>query len=467
MSKKKLLNEYEAAARVGLSPRLLRWCTTHAPKRGISRKLEIAKSEKGAVFFEEEELLGFNDWLKSPWPHKKGDRPRIPDGIRAEIKTEANGACAICQSHGDTCEAAHLDPVSKSKNNHPENLLWLCSNHHTAYDDGLFGPDEENGDFVRSFKIALHRHKKMLWVMQDEVSRKLFLCLDDCDRLAKQLGGAKTPEQVKAIETIARNTLNLIPTLAPVSRRDPYYPAYEAISPRLSSLRAGGKKSPVISARLREAQRIHKDYVAALGFVPCPLCNAKGIYDGSDCPVCGGDREIDEKISDRVDVRLYENVECPLCNGRGVFDGADCPECGGDGELQRRFADQVDLNQYKAVKCPLCKGRGKFDGDDCPECAGDGEMPRHAANEVDVSRYEKVECPLCKGRGTFDGDDCPPCGGDGEMPRHAADEVDVSQYKKVKCPLCKGRGRFDGDDCPLCGGDGEIPRHAADQVDLS
>ena len=59
---------------------------------------------------------------------------------------EANGACAICQAHGDTCEAAHLDPVSKSKNNHPENLLWLCSNHHTAYDDDLFGPDEENAE---------------------------------------------------------------------------------------------------------------------------------------------------------------------------------------------------------------------------------------------------------------------------------------------------------------------------------
>jgi len=44
--------------------------------------------------------------------------------------------------------------VHKSKNNHPENLLWLCSNHHTAYDDGLFGPDEESAECVVSFNSA-------------------------------------------------------------------------------------------------------------------------------------------------------------------------------------------------------------------------------------------------------------------------------------------------------------------------
>src|ERR1051325_228887 len=113
MSEKKQLSEYEAAATVGMSPTLLRWFTKYAPKSGDSRKLKIAKEDKGIIFFEEQELLSFNEWLRLPWPHKPGKRPPIPTGIRTEIKVEANGACALCQMNGDACEAAHLDPVSK------------------------------------------------------------------------------------------------------------------------------------------------------------------------------------------------------------------------------------------------------------------------------------------------------------------------------------------------------------------
>jgi hypothetical protein len=127
MAKKKLLSEYEAAATVGMSPTLLRWFASYAAKSGDSRKLKIAKEENGIVFFEEQELLSFNDWLRLPWPHKPGKRPNIPVGIREEIKAEANGACA----------------------------------------------DEENAEFVKSFKTTLHYHKRRLWVMQDEVGRKV------------------------------------------------------------------------------------------------------------------------------------------------------------------------------------------------------------------------------------------------------------------------------------------------------
>jgi hypothetical protein len=270
MVKKKLLSEYEAAAVSGLSPELLKWLTTHAPKQGLSRTLKVAKVKGKTYFFEEEELLSFNNWLKSPWPHKDGKRPHIPTIFRREIKNEANGECAICQSHKDTCEAAHLDPVSKSNNNHPENLLWLCSNHHTAHDGGLFGPDEENAEFVVSFKRVLHRHKQMLWRMQHEVSHKLFIVLENCNGLAKQLEAAKTASQIKAVERLAKKTLDALPVLAPISKKDPSYAAYKSISADVVSL---SKDTSAISARLRKAQNIRREYVATFGFVACPLCN--------------------------------------------------------------------------------------------------------------------------------------------------------------------------------------------------
>jgi len=93
---KRLLNEFESAAMVGMSPDLLRWFTSYAPKQGIDRKLSIAQTKEDLIFFDEEELRSFDDWLRLPWPHVGGQRPQIPSGIRREIKMEANGACAIC-----------------------------------------------------------------------------------------------------------------------------------------------------------------------------------------------------------------------------------------------------------------------------------------------------------------------------------------------------------------------------------
>lgn len=155
---------------------------------------KLPKTHKTHCFLTRTNCCPSTNGLGSPGLTSQ-ERPRIPSGIYNEIKIEANGECAICNSNRDTCEAAHLEPVSKSKNNHPENLLWLCSNHHTVYDHGLFGPDPENEEFVVSFKRVLYRHKKMLWAMQHEVSRKLFLYLYYCDQLAEQRKVAKTQTQ--------------------------------------------------------------------------------------------------------------------------------------------------------------------------------------------------------------------------------------------------------------------------------
>jgi hypothetical protein len=385
MSQPKLLNEYKAAAKVGLSPTLLGWLAKYSPKQGNPRKLKIEK-KKGVLFVDEEELLDFNEWLKLPWPQKDGKRPPVPSGIREEIKTEANGECAICQSHKDTCEAAHLDPVANSKNNHPENLLWLCSNHHIAYDDGLFGPDHENAEFVCSFKRVLHRHKKMLWSMQDELSRKLFSILADCGRLAEQLTLAKTELQVRAVERLATNTLAIVPKLGPISRTDTHYKAYKSISLSLGSLSTNiTQEHTNVKAKLREAQNIQKRYLTALGFVACPLCKTTGQHDGYDCPECGGEGEMPQRRAEKVDVSQYKDVKCPLCEGRGTFQNDDCPECGGEGEMPQWRAEKVDVSQHEEIACPHCGGKGLFRGDDCSFCDGNGKVTRRAAERFESS----------------------------------------------------------------------------------
>lgn len=458
-----IISEYEAAVLTSMSPKLLKWFTSYAPKHGSKRKLSAARVEDGVTFYDRDEVVAFDAWLKQPWPRKDGKRPNIPSAIRDEIKVEANGACAICQQHKGSCEAAHLDPVAKSDNNHPENLLWLCSVHHTVFDKGLFGPDAENAAFVISFKQVLTRLKVQQWRMQHNLSFKLIALLESCSLMDAQLQLATTKAQVKAIEAVAKRTLDAIPSLAPASDEDPKRAAYAAVVTDFQELKASAAP---IAKRLRQARRVREKFVAAYGYVTCPLCDASGRHDGSDCPVCLGDRQVEKSDLARIDLDQFSKVDCPLCDGAGEHDHEPCPACGGEGNMDRRYADFVDVRDYETVDCPLCEGETTFDGETCPACSGEGEMTRQQSHHVDLRRYDEIDCPLCEGKGRWDGDDCPECRGNCRMQRRFADEVNVRAYEMVDCPLCDGKGRHRGDDCPVCDGDQEIERRHRDWVDL-
>jgi rubrerythrin len=118
--------------------------------------------------------------------------------------------------------------------------------------------------------------------------------LKTCDGIARQLKAAKTAEQTKAVEKIAKATLDKLPKLAPVSKKKgPKYAAYKSISADVASL---AKDKGSVSKRLAKAHDLRKEYVAAYGFVACPLCKGSGRHEGTDCPVCNGDREIEEAV---------------------------------------------------------------------------------------------------------------------------------------------------------------------------
>jgi len=457
-----IISEYEAATITMMSPTLLKWLTSHAPKSGVSRKLKIARTEKDRTFYDRKEVAAFDSWLKQPWPRKDGKRPSIPSAIRKEIRVEANGACVICHGHKDTCEAAHIDPVAKTDNNHPENLVWLCSNHHTAYDKGLFGPKVGEADFVASLKEVLRRYKVMQWRMQADLAITALTALENCALLRKQLAAAKTEEQIKAVEVVAQDVLDKLPSLAPISTEDPRYAGYQAVRLKINKLARSRKP---IRQRLTSASEVRQEYVAALGMVACPLCNATGKHAGEDCPVCCGDREVEKSDVAKINLDQFRYVTCSICEGDGLHDGEVCPACGGDGEMERRFADRVDPSDYSKVNCPVCDGSRKYLGDDCQACDAEGEMDRRHADQIDVGEYQIVDCPLCEGLGMYENSDCPECRGERTMQRRFADRVDVRDYTNVDCPVCKGKGKLRGDDCPACDGIGQFERRYLDRVD--
>jgi hypothetical protein len=463
MAKTDIITEYEAAAITAMSPELLKWLTSYAPKYGNKRKLKTARVVGDAIFYERDEVIAFNAWLKQPWPRKNGKRPGIPTQIREEIRVEANGACAICQQHQGACEAAHLDPVAKTDNNHPENLLWLCATHHTVYDKGFFKPIAEEAEFVAGFKIVLTRFKVQQWRMQHDLSVKIFSVLETCELLEAQLAKANTREQVDAVNAVAERTLAAIPALAPVSKADPKHAAYTALNADVAELRTSVEP---VKKRLRLAKRVREQFVATYGYVACPVCEASGRHDGSDCPVCRGDREIEKTFADGIDVAQYAKVECPLCQGEGEHDHELCPACGGEGAMDKRYADYVEVRDYELIDCTLCEGEGRYEGEDCPVCRGEREITRQLAQLVDLRQYETVDCPLCEGEGRWEGNDCPECRGHREMQQRYASEVNLRGYQKVQCPLCRGTGEHRDYGCPVCDGAEEIDRSRLDWIDM-
>lgn len=458
------LNMYQAAALVGMSPVLLKWFSGHAPKKNSKRKLPI-RVDDDTFYVERQALVDFNTWLKLPWGVPGDPRPAIPSGIRAEIQVEANGKCAICQQHGETCEAAHLEPVATTRNNHPENLLWLCATHHTAYDKTTFGPTEENQEFVASFKQYYASFKRMLWKKQADISGALHGILKACEALRDQLAAATTQEQRDAIEALAQQFLAEVPKTAPVSKADPAFAAFEAMKPKFKALSSKSTASKDLPETLGFASEVGAEFAERAGYVECPLCTGSGKHEGEDCPECGGEGELTSEDLGRVDLHRYQVVKCPLCKGERIFEGDECRACNAEGQMESRFADQVDVREWETVDCPVCEGEGRRDGEDCPPCGGEGQIKRRDLDRIDVRDYEHVECPLCEGSGHYDPGDCRECGGDGRMQRRLADQVDLRAYQRVECRLCEGSGHYDETDCRECGGDGRIEKQQAELFD--
>ena len=63
------------------------------------------------------------------------NRPKIPAGIRRRLLIECGYRCAVPTCRYPLLENAHIDSWSKTKNHNFENLICLCPNCHTMYDN--------------------------------------------------------------------------------------------------------------------------------------------------------------------------------------------------------------------------------------------------------------------------------------------------------------------------------------------
>jgi DnaJ-class molecular chaperone len=437
--KKKSINEYEAALRFDLSPTLLRWLTSNA----IFDKTKISYQERDEIYYyDQDELARLDIRMAGKWPKTdKGQRPHIPEGIKREIRQEARSSCPVCnKSHG---EIAHIDCVSATHCNHPKNLIFLCPDHHTEYDNARI-PANIDREEVLILKSALKVFQRQIWKVRGNL-------------IESYLAGLNSAKSLLGIHNVVRN---IIPN-------DEFKSILEKIATSTETYsdaeidHANFASPDFVSSAIDSYIEQNQEHI-------CPLCEGHGATNFYDpCPVCLGNGEIDPETKEQIDLSAYKLVSCRLCSGSGTNNGTDCPACGAEGQVSQSYYDHHDWSMYDLVTCKLCEGNGKYDGDDCPPCGGEGQVSQYFYDYHDWSRYDLVTCNLCDGTGVHDGNDCPPCSGEGKVTQGFHENHDWSNYDLVTCKLCDGTGKHDGDYCPPCLGEGQVSQAFYDYHDWS
>ena len=435
-----MLNEFEAALRYNFSPTLLRWFTSYS----VIDKKKLDYIEKNEIYYYmEKDLDELNDKMKGKWPKtKSGLRPTIPEGIKREIKQEARFSCPACNKpYG---EVAHIDPVYVSQCNHPINLIFLCPDHHTEFDNALI-PSNITKDEVVCFKKGLIAFQRIQWKIKGEIIQTYLNALNTTTSLFK-------------IQKLIQNTID---------DKDFNF-ILDSIASKYSDKQVFSEVKKKTSDKVKILKEETQNYINSHSENICPLCNGVGFTDYYDsCPVCLGAGEVAKEKIIHIDLSQYDIVDCQLCTGKGTYKGFDCPACNGEGQVNKHFDYTHEWSMYKLVNCRLCDGEGSYNGFDCPACNGEGQVANHFDWTHDWSRYELTECRLCKGDGMYNGYDCPACNGDGQVDNHFDQSHDWSKYELTECRLCKGDGTYNGYDCPACNGDGQVDNHFDQNHDWS
>jgi DnaJ-class molecular chaperone len=499
------ISEFEGAVMLKISPQLLRWFTSHAPKKD---KLKLNfKVKDGVYYYSKEDLDNFNRNLNSPWPKPvKGQRPIIPQGIQQEIKKEAGHCCTICRTN--VGELAHIEPVVQTLNNHPHNLIYVCPNHHTVYDYGHIYNNVTKED-VLIYKKALLTFQVSQWKLQGNLIASYISAINLIGRIQEIENEVLKCISLEDFEDLFTKIVNKIDTLKKSDKQSKQ--TNEILNEidekadntnKEKAYRYLGSKSKIVNAIKEETNLIDCKLCSGHGFTEhfdtcpacageglisleqskvidfdlfemqdCPLCDNNGFTEYFDtCPPCNGTGVLSKEQTQKIDFEFYEIVNCSLCEGRGFTDFSDsCPPCDGKGSLTKEQIQNIDFEIYEVLDCPLCKGKGHTDfSDSCPPCVGKGSLTKEQIQKIDFEIYEVLDCPLCEGRGhTAHFDNCPPCNGTGSLTDEQIQNIDFDNYDLIDCPLCNGKG-YAGpyDTCPPCQGAGKLSKEQVQQIDF-
>jgi DnaJ-class molecular chaperone len=479
-----LLSKIEAAMKLSISVELLNYFTKKCPKQNGTRLLQTVKAEEQIVF-DDQELLSYQNYLNEPWPYAKESRPPLPDAIKNDIKAESHYGCAIC-GYSDNGEVAHIEAVADSLNNSPDNLIFLCPNHHTKYDLGYRPKSNITRDVIQAAKL-LKRATRLRMMRHEANAMKLFGAVTSLlKNLKKNLEKSGVSAQmVEVYMTETKSLMQQVPGLAAgadeAAKADNDLSdvdgAIARIAPKLVKATSGAIKSKEDSA-IRTALSTVVDTVddALLDFdeVECPHCHGAGMTGlvGDLCVYCKGECFVSSEEAEEYDLEEIDQVECPRCGGRGTvgWAGAYCPFCRGSCAVSSERAEEFDENNLPEKQCPHCRGTGTrgLVGDLCPYCKGDTFVSDEKFEAYDADAIDEVDCPHCHGAGITGlvQNFCAYCRGSQLVTREKRKKYEHEKIDEVECPHCHGTGlRGRGEYCAYCRGSQVVSQEKNDAYD--
>ncbi|TPG70260.1 hypothetical protein EEL31_18355 [Brevibacillus laterosporus] len=473
-----LIHKIDAAIKLGISMELLESFIRRCPKPNQSVKLGTRKMADGEELIDEDELQKFRSYLNEPWPlPPSGGRPNIPAAIINDIKEESSYACAICGDLNNG-EVAHIEAVASTYNNSPENLIFLCPNHHTAYDKGFkIGKNLKIAE-VRAAKTMKRKNRRRMMRQEQNVSQTVAETL----KIIKELHEKATVEPETLNEYVVTEAENLLKKLPEFiekaeeqARKD--QPADKmdqvilqnmpAISKLIRGVQASTDKHQISQMMAYVAEKTN-DIIIELDEVECPHCHGSGQTGlvGDFCAYCRGSCYVTEKQAAEYNADLIDEVECPHCKGRGTtgLNGDLCRYCGGSCVVSEEKAEDYELDEMDEVECPRCYGKGTFgwNSEPCLFCRGSQTVSTAWAAKYDESDIDQQDCPHCNGKGTIglNSSACAYCRGSCLVSSEDAERYDPDSLDQVNCPHCNGEGTIGLNltACAYCHGDTVVTR---------
>jgi hypothetical protein len=479
-----LLTPIEAAMKLGIGYELLKYFQAKCPKKGETRVLQV-KEIDGQTYVDEKELEAFRAYLNAPWPHEKGKRPAIPEAIKEDIRKESHYECAIC-GNANNGEIAHIEAVADTLNNGPDDLLYLCPNHHTQYDLGYKPTNNITTETVKAAKLMKRAARVRSQRFEANTTKLLHAVTNALKILKEKLSGATDPELVSVYETETRQLMESLPDLLnecdDAAHKDSESDSVEKLTQKIAPsivkhTRGVSKQTKPMQLRMAADSLISSidEALLELDEADCPHCGGSGLTGlvGDFCAFCKGDMVVTKEEAKAYDPAEIDEVACPRCHGGGTtgLAGDICAYCKGSCVVTEEMAEEYDPNEIDEVNCPRCNGTGTtgLAGDFCIYCKGSCFVSSEKASEYDPEELDETDCPHCNGRGTtgLAGDFCSYCKGSCTVSRDKASEYDPADLDETDCPHCAGRGTtgFNQVFCSYCKGSCVVSQEEADDYD--
>lgn len=467
-----LLNKVESAMLLNITVELLEYFVSYAAKGKNSRKLKVEKRIDGEWYFLDSELNSFRIYLSEPWPKPdKGQRPYLPENIKDDVKHESHHGCAIC-GLVTKCEVAHIEASKDSYNNSPDNLLLLCSNHHTDYDYGN-KVDGVNFDVVLAAKTMKRASRSRIMQYEKNSIAAYKSLLNLIKSLEFSLG--KDPAKADVILVELKSLLSMIPEFEKrveqeFSVKDKVFsPEDKYLKSKLAEISVAIAKDNIykdtseVKKAATNVNKITDEILLEFDEHTCPHCSGAGTMGlmGDICFYCKGEQLVTKNELDSYNVDNIDYKLCPKCNGSGQqgIMGRICSYCKGSIWVTPEKFFEYDDTDEDEVECPCCFGSGTIglEGNVCPFCKGDQVVSSEKNDSYDECLVDLHDCPHCNGTGVkgFTGSICSYCKGDQRIKQSKVDSYDPSKIDEVLCPKCKGSGQqgLAGTLCKLCKGD--------------